>query len=119
MVASRPEMTRLDFTAGAESPVAAGATVGTAVSADDVVTSAVGASDAVAVLEDDSAESSVATFLAAVFFAGAGAVSLASVDASASVAPSSDVFVVFDDDLVVVDFVAVVLVALAGLASSG
>jgi len=117
LVASRPEMTRLDFTAGAESPVAAGATVGTAVSADDVVTSAVGASDAVAVFEDDSAESSVATFLAAVFFAGT--VSLASVDASASVAPSSDVFVVFDDDLVVVDFVAVVLEALAGLASSG
>jgi len=111
-------MTRLDFTAGAESPVAAGATVGTAVSADDVVTSAVEATGAVAVLEDDSAESSVATFLAAVFFA-TGAVSLASVDASASVAPSSDVFVVFDDDLVVVDFVAVVLVALAGLASSG
>ena len=112
-------MTRLDFTAGAESPVAAGATVGAAVSADDVVTSAVEATGAVAVLEDDSAESSVATFLAAVFFVGAGAVSVESVDASASVAPSSDVFVVFDDDLVVVDFVAVVLVALAGLASSG
>jgi hypothetical protein len=112
-------MTRLDFTAGAESPVAAGETVGAAMSADDVATSAVGASDVVAVLEDDSAESSVATFLAAVFFAGAGAVSFASVDASASVAPSSDVFVVFDDDLVAVDFVAVVLVALAGFTSSG
>ncbi|MFZ9539877.1 MAG: hypothetical protein ACO292_01925, partial [Ilumatobacteraceae bacterium] len=110
-------MTRLDFTAGADSLVVAGATVEVAESADDVVTSAVEATGAGAVLEGDSTDSSVATFLFAVFFAGA--VSLASVDASASVTPSSDVFVVFDDDLVVVDFVAVVLVALAGLASSG
>ena len=115
MVASRPEMTRLDFTAGAESLAAAGATVGVAVSADDAVTTAVGASGVVAALAGDSTESSVATFSAAVFFAGA--VSDPSVDASASVAPSSDVFVVVD--LVVVDFVVFDLVALAGLTSSG
>lgn len=104
LVASRPEITRLDFTAGADSvgavSVPAGALVG-ATSATGVATSATGATGADA--GDAVSPSGSALDLAAVL---AGAFFAVVFGATSASSPSASALVVF-------------FVALAGLASSG